>query len=570
MALIQCPDCEREVSSRAHACPQCAYPIERLTNLFDAVIQHDAEMIADLVRAGFDVNNTNSDGLTPLMLACQKGEYEIANQLVAFGAKVNQTREGGRTALMDAAEYGSERIISLLMNSGADPTIKNQDGGTAFDLAVRKKKASVVAKLRGLLPEPVAVSEPDLPEELEKTVEMTSSCDEISNEVVEDIPPLPVAPEPYVEKIEAERHLPPPLPPNEISVTPVYIEEVTEPEKEELYAGPGLICRSCKGEISIQDIWCPHCKGPIIKRYCGSCGDLIPDNVARCPLCKSSKVGRFRYIRNMEQIVAGGVVFAILVFLFSIYAPERKPIQPAQTQIAQKTQSLPEQKPTEHHQYTSAQARVYAAKGSNNQRDRLVATKATLQDEANGIETIRKLEVPSTGDAEAAESHSVVQQQEQQFTSPENQNQDADQQPQQPKEEKKTEPAENSQRQEQADPQPQQNSDQSSGGENIEGERLNNIGYRLMKSGRYTEAIPVLAQALRSFPKEKRSVTYGYALYNLGRSLRLAGRPDLAIPILEERLKIPDQRYVVARELELARDEAGISNGSRGENPSFQ
>jgi tetratricopeptide (TPR) repeat protein len=90
--------------------------------------------------------------------------------------------------------------------------------------------------------------------------------------------------------------------------------------------------------------------------------------------------------------------------------------------------------------------------------------------------------------------------------------------------------------------------------------RLNDEGFRLMKRGRYSEAIPVLAQALKSFPRGKRTLAYGYALFNLGRSLRLAGRPDLAIPILEERMKFADQRHIVARELELARVEV---NGSR-------
>lgn len=29
MALIKCPECERDLSSKATACPHCGYPIER-------------------------------------------------------------------------------------------------------------------------------------------------------------------------------------------------------------------------------------------------------------------------------------------------------------------------------------------------------------------------------------------------------------------------------------------------------------------------------------------------------------------------------------------------------------
>jgi len=30
VALIKCPECERDVSSKATACPHCGYPIERM------------------------------------------------------------------------------------------------------------------------------------------------------------------------------------------------------------------------------------------------------------------------------------------------------------------------------------------------------------------------------------------------------------------------------------------------------------------------------------------------------------------------------------------------------------
>ena len=77
-----------------------------------------------------------------------------------------------------------------------------------------------------------------------------------------------------------------------------------------------------------------------------------------------------------------------------------------------------------------------------------------------------------------------------------------------------------------------------------------------MNQGRYAEAIPILQQAVESFPKGTTDLNYAYALYNLGRSLRLSGQPDEAIPILEQRLKIPNQTETVRRELELAKQEA--------------
>ena len=89
------------------------------------------------------------------------------------------------------------------------------------------------------------------------------------------------------------------------------------------------------------------------------------------------------------------------------------------------------------------------------------------------------------------------------------------------------------------------------------GAQLNDQGYSLIQQGRYAEAIPVLRQAVASFPPGTTDINYAYALFNLGHTLRMAGRPDAAIPILERRLQIPDQTDTVQRELDTARAEAG-------------
>jgi tetratricopeptide (TPR) repeat protein/predicted Ser/Thr protein kinase len=88
------------------------------------------------------------------------------------------------------------------------------------------------------------------------------------------------------------------------------------------------------------------------------------------------------------------------------------------------------------------------------------------------------------------------------------------------------------------------------------GAELNAQGFDLMNQGRYEEAIPILEQAVESFPPGTSDLNYAYALFNLGKSLRLAGRADEAVPILEERLKIPDQTETVRQELELAKQQA--------------
>ena len=72
-----------------------------------------------------------------------------------------------------------------------------------------------------------------------------------------------------------------------------------------------------------------------------------------------------------------------------------------------------------------------------------------------------------------------------------------------------------------------------------------------------SRAVPVLQEAVNSFPPDTQNVNYAYALFNLGKSLRLAGRPDEAIPVLEKRLGIPNQTKEVQKELDKAKKEAG-------------
>jgi serine/threonine protein kinase len=89
------------------------------------------------------------------------------------------------------------------------------------------------------------------------------------------------------------------------------------------------------------------------------------------------------------------------------------------------------------------------------------------------------------------------------------------------------------------------------------GVALNDEGFALIEAGEPEAAVPVLEEAVSSFPEGTADLNYAYALYNLGNALRLSGQPEAAIPVLERRLEIPDQESAVLEELEAARAEAG-------------
>jgi eukaryotic-like serine/threonine-protein kinase len=101
-----------------------------------------------------------------------------------------------------------------------------------------------------------------------------------------------------------------------------------------------------------------------------------------------------------------------------------------------------------------------------------------------------------------------------------------------------------------------------SGADPTRGSSLNEQGYAMVQAGEYEAAVPVLEEAVQSFPEGTEDLDYAYALFNLGNALRLSGRPEEAIPVLEQRLQLPNQTETVERELEAARGEAEEGGGS--------
>jgi tetratricopeptide (TPR) repeat protein len=89
------------------------------------------------------------------------------------------------------------------------------------------------------------------------------------------------------------------------------------------------------------------------------------------------------------------------------------------------------------------------------------------------------------------------------------------------------------------------------------GAQLNEEGFARMQSGDYAGAVPILQEAVASWPEDSQDINYAYALFNLGKSLNRSGNPDEAIPYLEKRLNWSDQRETVQAELDLAKRNAG-------------
>ncbi|XP_064923495.1 ankyrin repeat domain-containing protein 22 isoform X3 [Columba livia] len=113
-------------------------------------------------------------GDTPLICACKKGNNQIVSyllkrnanvnlrnkvsktkqnenlikMLLRAGADVNATDSSGCTALHYACEMRNQEVIPLLLEAHADTSVKNQDGETPLDIARRLQFHNIESMLR--------------------------------------------------------------------------------------------------------------------------------------------------------------------------------------------------------------------------------------------------------------------------------------------------------------------------------------------------------------------------------------------------------------------------------------
>jgi ankyrin repeat protein len=75
--------------------------------------------VRSLLDAGAEVNATDDDGFTALLLASTWGHPEVVHLLIKAGADVNAQDKDGATELMHASQAGHTEIVELLKRAGA-------------------------------------------------------------------------------------------------------------------------------------------------------------------------------------------------------------------------------------------------------------------------------------------------------------------------------------------------------------------------------------------------------------------------------------------------------------------
>ena len=79
-----------------------------------AAEENTMDLAKMLIEAGADVNTSDDNGRTALMIAAEKNAVDLAKMLIEAGADVNASDDDGRTVFM----YASYSIEELLHKAG--------------------------------------------------------------------------------------------------------------------------------------------------------------------------------------------------------------------------------------------------------------------------------------------------------------------------------------------------------------------------------------------------------------------------------------------------------------------
>ncbi len=104
------------------------------------------EIALELLRAGANVNVTDSEGETALWLATTDSSVSIVKALLDAGADPNVRGPGGNTPLQMAAINGFIDAAAILLQYGADVMIRNSQGQAALDVASSPAMKELLAK----------------------------------------------------------------------------------------------------------------------------------------------------------------------------------------------------------------------------------------------------------------------------------------------------------------------------------------------------------------------------------------------------------------------------------------
>ncbi|KAM7388513.1 hypothetical protein PAMP_024683 [Pampus punctatissimus] len=115
--------------------------------LFSAVRQNHDGAVTALIDRGANVNISDKQKYTPLLLSAELGYTEVFRVLVAKQAKLDVTLSDLSSALHLAVHSGSVPIVQTLLEKGLDPNRAGPKGQTPLHLAAQCNRSDLVGLL---------------------------------------------------------------------------------------------------------------------------------------------------------------------------------------------------------------------------------------------------------------------------------------------------------------------------------------------------------------------------------------------------------------------------------------
>lgn len=103
--------------------------------LIKAASGNKIEIVRNLIKSSYNLNERNEIGQTALIVATIAGYFEVVRLLLESGGNPNSTDEFGQSALMYAVVNKDLEIVELLLKYGAKVDLRDFNGRTVLDMA---------------------------------------------------------------------------------------------------------------------------------------------------------------------------------------------------------------------------------------------------------------------------------------------------------------------------------------------------------------------------------------------------------------------------------------------------
>ena len=114
--------------SPSDSVPQSMAASTPTVSLEMAIIQGDAHIVQEHIRAGTPINTPNFTGDTPLSIAAVMGRTSVAKLLIEADAELETKNQAGTTPLFNAAFFCHPDILQLLIDAGAEKETTDASG----------------------------------------------------------------------------------------------------------------------------------------------------------------------------------------------------------------------------------------------------------------------------------------------------------------------------------------------------------------------------------------------------------------------------------------------------------